>query len=219
MRDKNKFIIWGSAGHAKVIGDIIYDFGCNIIALFDNAQVKPAIPNVPIYYGIDGFKKWINSNRDNTEVHGAVAIGGDRGKDRLEIVQLFNESGIKTPSLIHRRSIVCRTAVIGEASQILAGAIISTDVEIGKACIVNHKTSVDHECIIGDGVHLAPGTTICGCVKICENAFIGASAVILPRKHIGRNAIVGAGSVVTKDVPENAVVVGNPAKIIRIKDV
>ena len=52
-------------------------------------------------------------------------------------------------------------------------------------------------------------------VKICENVWIGESAIILPGVEIGKNSIIGAGSVVTKNVPENCIVAGNPAKIIK----
>mgnify|MGYP003438996805 CR=1 FL=1 len=88
----------------------------------------------------------------------------------------------------------------------------AADARVGQACIVNHRASIDHECIVGDGVHLAPGATLCGCVTLHDNVMIGAGAVILPRLSIGENSIIGAGAVVTRDVPPNVVVVGNPAR-------
>jgi acetyltransferase-like isoleucine patch superfamily enzyme len=74
---------------------------------------------------------------------------------------------------------------------------------------------LDHESKLGDGVHLAPGSTLCGCVEVGDFAFVGAGAIIMPNVSIGKNSIVGAGAVVTKDVPENVLVYGNPARIIR----
>ena len=82
---------------------------------------------------------------------------------------------------------------------------------------------------IGDGVQIGPKVTIvttnhdpenhdvlkCRRVKICQNVWIGAGARILPGVTVGENAIIGGGAVVTKDVPANAIVGGNPAKVIR----
>ena len=68
---------------------------------------------------------------------------------------------------------------------------------------------------MGDGVHLAPGVTICGEVKVGDFSFIATGATIMPNINVGKNSIVGSGSLVTKDVPDNVLVYGNPAKIIR----
>ena len=94
----------------------------------------------------------------------------------------------------------------------LAQAVVAADSKLGAACIINHKASVDHECVIGNGVHLAPGATVCGCVTVGDNVMIGAGSVILPRLTIGRDSIIGAGAVVTKDVPARSVIVGNPGR-------
>jgi acetyltransferase-like isoleucine patch superfamily enzyme len=74
---------------------------------------------------------------------------------------------------------------------------------------------VDHECILADGVHIAPAATLCGLVTVGESTLIGAGATVLPRIHIGARSIVGAGAVVTRDLPDNVVASGNPARIIR----
>ena len=81
--------------------------------------------------------------------------------------------------------------------------------------LVNHGAVVDHECVIGDGVHIAPGATLCGCITVERNVMIGAGSVVLPRVVIGASSVIGAGAVVTKDVPAGTTVVGNPARIIR----
>ncbi len=86
---------------------------------------------------------------------------------------------------------------------------------MGKACIINTSASVDHECVLGDGVHIAPGATIAGCVKIGDFSFVGSGAVILPNIKVGSNVIVGAGSVVTRNVEDNILTYGNPARVVR----
>ena len=99
----------------------------------------------------------------------------------------------------------------------VAGAIVAARAQLGDMCIVNHRASVDHECVLAPGVMVAPGATLCGSVRVGEDAFIGAGATVLPRLSVGAGAMVGAGAVVTRDVAPGAVVCGNPAR--RVKEV
>ena len=73
---------------------------------------------------------------------------------------------------------------------------------------------IEHECIIGDFSHIAPGAVLCGSVSIGKGSFIGANSVIKQGIKIGNNVTIGAGSVVINDILDNTKVVGNPSKII-----
>lgn len=209
---EQRYAIWGSAGHAKVLASLIASRGGRVVALFDNRDVPASVPGVPIYRGERGFERWADSVDDLHDVIGLVAIGGDRGRDRIAIQQLFVRRGLRVTSLVHPSASVCATARLGAGTQVLALALVAADAQLGEACIVNHRASVDHECVVGDGVHLAPGATLCGCVTLGDNVMIGAGAVVLPRIAIGENCVIGAGAVVTRDVPPNTVAVGNPAR-------
>lgn len=207
-----RFAIWGSAGHAKVLASLIADRGGRVVALFDNRELPPALPGVPLFVGEAGFRAWADDVAGLSDVIGLAAIGGHRGRDRMHVQGLFRAAGMRLSPLVHPTAFVCATASLGEGTQVLAQAVVAADAVVGEACIVNHKASVDHECALGAGVHVAPGATIAGCVRIGENVLVGAGAVVLPRIAIGANAIIGAGAVVTKDVPDDAVVIGNPAR-------
>lgn len=217
--NKQKFLIWGAKGHAKVLDEIIRLNNGEVIALIDrDSSLDSPISSLKILEGYQGYSNWLKETRNlysNFKVSAISAIGGEKGKDRLDYLKMFKLDGFETPSLIHPKSHVSDTAVIGENSQICAFAFVGADALVGDACIINTKASIDHESIIGNGVHLAPGATLCGCVKVGNLVFIGASAIILPNLSIGENSIIGAGSIVTRDVPKNVLVYGNPAKIIR----
>ena len=216
MIEGARYVLWGSSGHAKVLASIIALCGGKVVALFDNnPNVVSALPGVPLYIGSDGFTSWCEREPDRNHLYGLAAIGGAHGRDRLAVHGYFRENDIQVDPLVHPRASVCLSAVLGPGTQVLAEAVVAADAQLGEACIANHRAVADHECVLGDGVHLAPGATLCGCVRLGNNVMIGAGAVVLPRVKIGDNTIVGAGAVVVRDLPAGVVVVGNPARIIR----
>jgi acetyltransferase EpsM len=95
------------------------------------------------------------------------------------------------------------------------GAVNTSIEPIGKHVHMNLNATVSHDCVLEDYVTIGPGATVCGNCHLGECAEIGAGATVIQGINIGRNAIVGAGAVVIRDVPDNAVVVGNPAKFLR----
>ncbi len=216
MTESKRYVLWGSAGHAKVLASIIKNYKCEIAALFDNnPNALSSLNDVPLFIGKEGFLTWLGGCSSVHNIIGLAAIGGSRGADRLVIHQMFQQYGLQTNPLIHSQASICGTAVIGSGSQVLAQAVVSSDVVVGEACIINHSANADHECRLEDGVHLAPRATLCGCVTVGKYTMVGAGAVVLPRVTIGENTIIGAGAVVLKDVPPGVVAVGNPARIIR----
>jgi sugar O-acyltransferase (sialic acid O-acetyltransferase NeuD family) len=215
MSDLRRFVLWGSSGHAKVLAEAITLLGGCVVALFDNSEIKSSLSGVPVYKGESQFCNWAGAQgKEIQNISGLVAIGGAGGRDRLAIQELFHRYGLFIPVIRHPSAVISSSSYLGAGTQILALSNISSDVQSGEACIVNHRASVDHECRLGNGVHIAPGAVLCGCVTVADNVFVGAGAIILPRLSIGANSIIGAGAVVTRDVPEGVTVVGNPAKII-----
>jgi sugar O-acyltransferase (sialic acid O-acetyltransferase NeuD family) len=215
MSTSHSYILWGASGHAKVLAEAIYLNSGKVIALFDNQKIDSPLIDVPVFKGVIGFQSWLETQKEASRISGLAAIGGGRGNDRIEIHQMFLDSDICVPRLIHPTAYVSPSAAVGLGTQVLAMANVAAGVYLGNSCIVNHHASIDHECVVGDGTHVAPGATLCGCVIAERNVFIGAGAVILPRLRLGENCVVGAGAVVTRDVPSGATVVGNPAKVIR----
>ncbi|MNE88595.1 putative acetyltransferase EpsM [compost metagenome] len=87
--------------------------------------------------------------------------------------------------------------------------------EIGKGVIINSGAVIEHECKVEDFCHIAPGATLLGNVQVGAYSFVGGNAVVKQGVKIGSNVIVGAGAVVLNDIPDNSVVAGNPAKLLK----
>jgi sugar O-acyltransferase (sialic acid O-acetyltransferase NeuD family) len=210
-------IVWGATGQAKVAYDILLQEGVEIIHLFDNNPcTKSPLPEIPISYGPDGLIAFVDKLRDQricpADIDFVTAIGGGNGRDRETISEFMESNGFKSRSLIHKTSIVSKSAVIGKNVQLLAGSIIGAFASIGDCSIINSGANVDHDCIIGRSCHIAPQATLAGEIKVGAYTFVGINATILPRLTIGSGATVGAGAVVTKNVSAGVVVVGNPAR-------
>jgi sugar O-acyltransferase (sialic acid O-acetyltransferase NeuD family) len=107
---------------------------------------------------------------------------------------------------------------ISEGVNIMAGSVITSSTKIGKASLINNNATICHDVVIGEFVEICPNATITGNCKIGDFSFIGANATILPNLIIGKNVTIGAGCVVTKNIPDNSVVVGVPGKIVKIKE-
>jgi len=212
MRD---IVIWGASGQAKVLNEALIGTDYRVVALVDNKKMPSLFDGIPILRGEKGLVHWLKRRGKSNDLFCAVAVGGALGSDRLELANLLKEKGLSIITIVHRTAFVAEDVVCGEGCQILANATVSTNSQIGHGVIVNTASSVDHDCVIGNGVHIAPGARLAGDITIGDYVFVGTGAIILPHLKIGKNSIIGAGAVVTKDIPENVTVYGNPARIVK----
>lgn len=105
---------------------------------------------------------------------------------------------------------------IDNGTIILPGVTISNSVKIGWGTMIYYNSIITHDCQIDNFVEISPNVTLLGRSKVSSFTHIGAGAIILPDVHVGGNVIVGAGAIVTKNIPDNCVVAGIPAQ--KIKD-
>lgn len=206
-----KIIFYGGTGQAKVMRPIADKIGKLVAVLDDTEDLTPPFSDVPLYCGKDCFQQWEQTRKDD-QYYFAVTIGNPNAKVRIEISDYLAKALLKPVSLIHETASIDPTAKLGTGAQVHAGALVGPYATIGNYCILNTNSLVEHDCILNDGVELGPSSVICGEVAIQDFTWIGANSTVRQRTNIGKNVIVGAGSVVVKDIEANTVVVGNPAK-------
>ena len=194
-------IIFGASGHGRVV------FSAN------DAETLFFFDDNPNLSEFEGLKVEPYSASLQPEEKVIVAIGDNRIRKRVvdKVQHAFDT--VITPS-----ALVAKTAIIGEGSQIIHGAIVQANSRIGAHCIINTGASVDHDCTIADFCHIAPQVTLCGDVAVGEGTIIGAGSTVIPGIKIGSWCKIGAGSVVTKNIPDGSIAVGNPARIIKTND-
>jgi sugar O-acyltransferase (sialic acid O-acetyltransferase NeuD family) len=206
-------ILWGASGQARVVKPILEANGHRIVHIFDNEPAKSAVfPSVPQGTGWTSFVAWYKYTPK--PVGFVVCIGGIRGQERVDISTQLTDAGAVPVTIVHEKAWVASSAKIDPGAQILTMAAVCENVRLGRYTIINTNASIDHDSVVGIGVHIMPGATIAGECTIGNFASIGSNATILPRIRIGELAVVGAGAVVTQDVPPGVVVIGSPARPI-----
>lgn len=212
MKDKLKIIILGASGQGKVVLDILRENKEFDIAGFidNNEQLKGAMVDGVLVFGTD---KEIDRLRQEGIQTAIVAVGDN--KERCELADKLKKKGLRLVNAIHPRASIASNVVFGSNITIANSAIICAYAVIEDNVIINTGAIVEHENIIGRGVHIASGVKLAGRVRVGEKSFIGIGAVVIQNVKIGKNSVIGAGAVVLKDIPDNVVAVGVPARVIK----
>ncbi|HSD14820.1 MAG TPA: acetyltransferase [Flavobacterium sp.] len=194
--------LYGASGHSKVIIDILKANDVEIRAVFDDAPSVALICDIPVV---------IPSEEDfKTQDSLIISIGNNLVRKKIAERLKANFS-----NAIHPTAFVSTQAEIGPGTVIMPNAVVNTFSVIGKHCIVNSGAVIEHDCVIGDYVHVSPNAALAGGVVLEEGCHVGIGAVVIQGIKIGKWATIGAGAVIVNDVPDYAVVVGNPGKIIK----
>ncbi|WP_280671513.1 MULTISPECIES: acetyltransferase [unclassified Dysgonomonas] len=190
--------LYGAGGHAKVIIDILKSMNISVTSVYDDNLSISEVLGTPVVH-------------DKVSSPLIISIGNNAIRKKVE-EKLQN---INYGKALATSAIISDTALIENGTVVMQGVVIQSSVKIGRHAIINTGATVDHDCIIHDFVHIAPGCNLCGNVEVGEGTFIGAGTVIIPGVKVGKWCVVGAGSVIRKNIPDNVMAVGNPCKIYK----
>jgi sugar O-acyltransferase (sialic acid O-acetyltransferase NeuD family) len=205
---KNVALI-GYSGHALVVADVLKQSGYKIIGYFE----KVCINKNPLHLKYLGYEQDYNFTSKFKKATVFPAVGDNNIRER--IMTFITERKIEVAVAISTQANISHYATIGQGTLVCRGACINPYAVIGKGVIINTGAIIEHECVIADFVHIAPGAVLAGNVNVGENSFVGANAIVKQGIRIGINVTIGAGAVVLKDVPDNEIWIGNPAKRLR----
>lgn len=150
-----------------------------------------------------------------------IVVESDRRNSAIPLLDTKNLNARIEPGAIIREHVE-----IGEHAVIMMGAVINIGAVIGAGTMIDMNVVLGGRAMVGRNCHIGAGSVLAGVVEppcanpviIEDDVMIGANAVVLEGIRVKRGAVVAAGAIVIEDVPENAVVAGIPAKIIKMKD-
>lgn len=212
---KKRLVIFGAGGFGREVLQLVRDINEAAPAwecegfLVDSqyAGAGGIVQGLPIL----GDIAWLNLNPG---VQVVIAVGSPVGKRQIAL-RIRRECENSFATLVHPRAWVGQNVDIGEGSILCAGALVTTDIRIGRHVHVNIGATIGHDAVLEDFVTLNPSVNVSGNVKLEEGVEIGTSSVLIPGSVVGCWSIIGAGSVVTKGLPSNVTAVGAPAKVIK----
>jgi acetyltransferase EpsM len=202
-------LILGARTFAREVADLLREIPAfelrGFVENLDRARCGQMIDSLPVL--------WVDEIAAMSATHrGICALGSTH---RRGFIENATSQGLKFITLIHPAARISSTSVAGEGSIICPGAQVASHAQIGRHVLINRGALIGHDVEVGDCVTIGPGANIAGFCRIGFGSYIGMGAIVVERLVIGSGSMVAAGSVVTRDVPDNVMVAGMPARVVK----
>lgn len=210
-------VIFGTGGFAREVQDVLRDINAatpqwDVLGFLDDQEENwgQTLNDLPVL----GGREWLHAASEPPYL--VIGIGNPVSKRRL--ARSLHPFTPGFPTLIHPTAVISPYTQIGQGVVITAGNIITNQITLDDFVMLNLMCTVGHDCYLGKYVSVSPGVNISGNVSIGEGCDIGTGTKIIQGISIQPWSIIGAGAVVTKDLPANCTAVGTPAKVIKERD-
>lgn len=218
MMKQKKVLILGGEGNGAIIANAIlhanrmgYDEWVFEGFLNDRVPVGDCVEVFPVVGTLQDVKKFLDEGY--YFINTILRIDGQR--ERLELFASLQIPDSQLATFIHPMAYIAPNATIGPGCVVMPLASISSNTTLGRGCLVLSAATVGHDNILGDFCHIAEQAAVGACLRIGVGAHVGLNASVREYVTIGDYSTVGMGSVLTKDIGEQEVWVGNPAKFLR----
>lgn len=202
---KCSLLIIGCSGYGKVVADIAVKMNkWKTIAFLDDDE------SINTSMGLEVIGKTTDVLMYKDESDFFVAIGNNATRQKIQ--EDLIEKGINVVNLIHPSTVIGADVEVGIGTAMMAGVVINSSTRIGKGCIINTGSSLDHDNVIEDYVHISPGANLAGTVRVGKESWIGIGSVVSNNVNICSGCKIGAGAVVVKDITEPGTYVGVPVR-------
>ncbi|WP_169940099.1 acetyltransferase [Campylobacter sp. RM15925] len=200
--EPTEIYIYGCGGHAAVIADIAAECGYEKVIFLDDAKFNG-----------------VNILKFSPELKKAdIIIGVGDNKARKNLQNLVCEAGFNVVSLIHPSAVISTSAKICRGVVVMPNAVINARAVIKQGAIINSASVIEHDCVIGEFAHISPNVALAGGVEVGNLTHVGIGSCVIQGIKIGANSVIGAGSVVVRDITNNVLAYGNPARISKNLD-
>ncbi len=209
-------VIIGAGTQGQVFASYLKEAGVNLIGFIDDSQELEGknILGLPVLGKYNDLFEDTLKNR----VQNIYCPIGDNAI-RSKYLSTLKKEGYNIPSFIHRSVSIAPDVILGEAIYMLAGNIVMPFTKIGSYLMVNQGSTIAHHVEVGEGVFISSGVNIGASMIVEDRAYIGMGVTAMTGiKKIGKDCLLGAGAVIIRDVPDYATVVGNPGRVIKIKN-
>lgn len=207
-------VVFCAGPHARVILDILNNTPkINVVGIIDS---KIEIGST--FYGYKVIGRQNDLKRLSAAYNflaGIVALGDNYLREKVVAEILMQERQFQFINAISEHSVVSKTAILGVGNVVMPGVSINSEAIIGNHCIINTNSSLEHNCKMADYSSLSAGVVSGGYFSLGNYSAIALGVTVLDRVTIGENVVVGSGSLVTKDLKDNGLYYGVPAKRVR----
>ncbi len=209
MSVSKRVFLFGYSGHAYVIIESLYMLGYTVLGYFADQEAISNPYKIPYF----GSEENVDAKTLIKDDFVFPAVGDNH--IRAKLVSFFDKHELNQFPVIDPTATVSTTVNIGVSTYIGKNVCINAQARIGKGVIINTAAIVEHECVVEDFTHIAPGSVLCGNVRIGNHTFVGANTVIRNNLSIDSSIIIGAGSVIVKSINNKGVFAGNPTRKIK----
>ncbi len=212
VHDLKPLVIVGAGGLGREVAWLVADINrqkpeWNCLGFVDDGVQGNTVEGYPVHGSVEHL---FNMSPDIWTV---VAIADSRVRRKL--IRQIQEQGRKLATLVHPSVSMSDYVNIGAGSIICSGTVITTNISLGQAVIINLGCFIGHDTELQDYVSLMPAANLAGEIRVGEGCYFGLNSCVINRTTIGEWSVIGAGATVVDDIPAYSLAVGVPARVIK----
>src|SRR5680860_329520 len=201
----SRVVVIGGGGHAKVVVAVLKKLGF-VVAGYTDPRDRGPLLRAAFLGNDEVLEDLIRKDPSCLAVLGTGKL--DTSPSRMDLQRAVRSLGYRFPTIRSPQAIVNEEVELGPGTVVFDGAVVNSGTTVGGWSILNTSSTVEHDCVIGENVHVAPGATVSGGVRVGDNCMIGAGATLIHGITVGADCLVGAGSTVVDDLPGPGAYVG-----------